>query len=308
MARFDAASGIASPERDTKQAMNRRHFIRGIGAAACAASTTESLAKGTRFGPEQPPLHAADFKVFAEGGTIDLFLLIGQSNMKGRGDIDMNPVENERILFYHVTEEDWFVARDPLHATGTPDLIDGKDNAGTGPGLSFARTLLAADPAMGVGLIPAAVGGAPISGYGREGKLYERSLTLLADAVEKSPVKTRLGGLLWLQGESDATEDKHGSYEDSLLDMVDRYRKDLKEPKLPFVACTIGSFMADHPRFTHSKEINAALLRLPSKRRHTACLDARDIEGRNDRLHYDTESQLEIGRRFAKAYRVLLGS
>jgi hypothetical protein len=76
----------------------------------------------------------------------------------------------------------------------------------------------------------------------------------------------------------------------------------LNRPDLPFIACTIGSFMADQPRFTHSKEINAILLRLPSRRRHTACVDDRDITGRNDRRHYDTESQLEIGRRFALAY------
>ena len=197
------------------------------------------------------------------------------------------------------------MARDPLHATGTPDLIDGKDNAGTGPGLSFAKTLVAANPTMGIGLIPAAVGGAPISSYAKDGKLYDRSLSMLKDAIKKSPLKTRLRGILWLQGESDATASKHGSYEDSLLDLVDRYRKDLKQPELPFIACTIGSFIIGHPRFTHSKEINATLLRLPSKRKHTACVDARDITGRNDRLHYDTESQVKIGKRFAAAYQGL---
>lgn len=285
---------------------DRRHFLRTVGAAAWAVSSSGVLAKGTRFGPEQPPLNPADFSVFDEDQVVDLFLLIGQSNMKGRGEIDMKPVENKRILFYHVKEHDWFVARDPLHATGTPDLIDGKDNAGTGPGLSFAKTLVTAEPTQGIGLVPAAVGGAPISSYAKDGQLYERSLSMLRQAEKKSPIRTRIGGLLWLQGESDATADKHGVYEERLLEMIDRYRKDLAQPKLPFVACTIGSFIKGHPRFTHSEEINEVLLRLPAKRKDTACVDARDITGRNDRLHYDTASQLEIGKRFAKAYRGLV--
>jgi hypothetical protein len=82
-----------------------------------------------------------DFSSFPTGDTLDLFLLVGQSNMKGRGAIDMKPVENRSILFFHPKKQQWYIARDPLHALGTPDMIDGSDNSGPGPGMSFARTL-----------------------------------------------------------------------------------------------------------------------------------------------------------------------
>ncbi len=270
-------------------------------ALICGAASTPLLAAGSRGGAAQPPLHAADFSVFEEGAVLDLFLLVGQSNMKGRGLIEPKPVTNERNLFFHPREQQWFVSRDPLHSAGTPDLIDGSDNAGTGPGMSFAMTLLKKDPKLAIGLIPAAVGGASINAYKKD--LFERSLMFVAKGREQSPIRTEIKAILWLQGESDSTEGGYTSYEAKLLDLVDRYRAELKNPELPFIACTIGSFIHPHKRFTRSREINEILLKLPSKRKHTACIDARDLKvTTGDKLHYGKESQIEIGRRFAATY------
>ena len=282
--------------------LNRRDFLATATAAGCTALPLLASAAGTGRGPAQPPLHAADFSVFEPNDTLDLFLLAGQSNMKGRGAIDMKPKEDRRILFLHAKKLQWYIARDPLHATGTPDRIDGSDNAGTGPGMSFARTLARNDEALNIGLIPAAVGGAPIDAYGKDGKLYTRSLMMTRRAMQRSPLKTRLRALLWLQGESDATPQHHAGYETKLLDLVDRYRNDLAIPELPFLACTIGSFITSK-RFNQWEAINKVLLRLPEQRQHTACIDARDLQGHiGDRLHYDTPSQIKIGKRFAAAF------
>jgi hypothetical protein len=270
-------------------------------ALICGAAFTPLFAAGSRGGAAQPPLHAADFSVFEDETALDLFLLVGQSNMKGRGLIDPKPVTNKRNLFFHPKQQQWYVSRDPLHSAGTPDLIDGSDNAGTGPGMSFAMTLLEKCPEMAIGLIPAAVGGAPIDSY--KTTLYDRSLMLLQGARKKSALKMEIKAILWLQGESDATESGYVTYEEKLLDLVDRYRKELKNPELPFIACTIGSFIYPHKRFTRSREINKILLGLPSKRKHTACIDARDLTvTTGDKLHYCKDAQIEIGKRFAAAY------
>jgi hypothetical protein len=216
----------------------------------------------------------------------------------------MKPVENSNILFFHPKKQQWYIARDPLHALGTPDMIDGKDNSGTGPGMLFARTL-ADNSYIKTGLIPTAVGGAPIDPFGPDGELYNRSLMLTKKAIECSPVPTRLRAILWLQGESDAVEDRYKSYEPKLHDLVDRYRRDLKGPALPFIACTIGSFVHRGP-FQYAEEINNLLLALPDHRQNTACIDARDLTGHiGDFLHYDLTSQEEIGKRFCEAYQAL---
>ncbi|MFU8849292.1 MAG: sialate O-acetylesterase, partial [Opitutales bacterium] len=129
-------------------------------------------------------------------------------------------------------------------------------------------------------------------------------------AKESAPPKSELRAILWLQGESDARNaEQVAAYEAQLLDLIDRYRRDLGDPKLPFIACTIGSFIADGTkakRFPFSESINEILLSLPEKREHTACIDARDIKGHiGDHLHYNADAQIEIGRRFAKAYLIL---
>lgn len=262
--------------------------------------------KGTVKGEAQPPLHEADFGEFSGDDTLDLFLLVGQSNMKGRAKIPMEPVENRNILFFHSKEMNWCVARDPLHAQGVPDLIDGADNSGTGPGMTFARCMTKSYPNMKIGLIPAAVGGAPIDPYGAGGELYDRSIMLTERAVESSPIPTRLRAILWLQGESDAMQDRYESYEGKLLDLVKRYRVDLNQPGLPFIACTIGSFVQKGD-FQYTRQINDVLLSLPQKCYSTFCVDARDLNGHiGDAMHYDIESQIEIGTRYADAYRQML--
>jgi hypothetical protein len=263
-------------------------------------------AKGTSKGEAQPPLHEADLDAFSAEDTLDLFLLAGQSNMKGRATIPMEPQENSNILFLHSKELNWYVARDPLHAQGVPDLLDGSDNSGTGPGMTFARSLMASNPDIKIGLIPAAVGGAPIDSFGPDGELYSRSLLLTKKAIKDSPTPTRLKAILWLQGESDAMEERYQSYEGKLLNLVHRFRADLNNPTLPFIACTIGSFIYKGP-FQYAKKINDVLLSLPQKCDYTACVDARDLKGHiGDAMHYDIESQLEIGKRFADAYRLIM--
>ena len=146
---------------------------------------------GAMHGEPQPPLEKADFSVFSPDDSMGLFLLVGQSNMKGRGSIDMKPETDKRILFFHPTEEAWFVARDPLHATGTPDKLDPRDNAGTGPGLSFAKAIVGKGPDVGIGLIPAARGGAPMNLYNEGRKLYTRSLEMTQKAIDQAEGKAK---------------------------------------------------------------------------------------------------------------------
>ncbi|WP_215238997.1 sialate O-acetylesterase [Dyadobacter helix] len=85
----------------------------------------------------------------------DLYLLIGQSNMAGRGVISQdspNISPNIRMLN---NSNAWVIAQDPLHA-------DFPKAAGVGPGLAFAREMERQNPGKQIGLIPCAVGGTSI--------------------------------------------------------------------------------------------------------------------------------------------------
>ena len=84
-----------------------------------------------------------------------LYLLIGQSNMAGRGTVEpQDTLGNSKILCLN-RDGDWEIAKDPIHFD--------KPVAGVGPGLSFAREMLkTADKDIVIGLIPCAAGGSSI--------------------------------------------------------------------------------------------------------------------------------------------------
>lgn len=235
---------------------------------------------------------------------LDLFLLMGQSNMKGRGVVPPDQKLNPRIVAMQMKNDKWVVASDPLHTDGRVDPVDGSSNAGVGPGLSFAQAVAAREPNAMIGLIPCAVGGSKIAQWqpGVPRSLYDEAIRRAKLALSQG-TKTRLCGVLWLQGESDTKGDTHTQYQQSLVKLVDNLRTDLALPELPFIACTIGSFIEGKKPYPHVKEINTILLNLPAQRPNTACVDARDLPGNiGDNLHYNTESQIIIGPRYAEKY------
>jgi hypothetical protein len=254
--------------------------------------------------PTNPPLRPVDITTLPDGmARLDLFLLMGQSNMKGRGVMPDQPGRDPHIVMMHLRDDQWYLARHPLHLVGDAKTFAGADNAGVGPGLAFAEVLSGREPGARIGLIPCAVGGTSINLWVKGAKLYEEALCRARLALQSTaPVKARLRGVLWLQGEADANEKGMATYEAKLLKLVDDLRTDLAIPDLPFIACTIGEFKPDADG-QKKAEMNQLFLSLPGKRPHTACVDARDLKGHiGDGVHYDTESQTAIGRRFAAKY------
>ena len=258
--------------------------------------------------PTRPPLEPVAIATLPTGATrLDLYLLMGQSNMKGRGFMPDEPARNPRIVMMHVKDDAWYLARHPLHLVGDARTFAGYDNAGVGPGLTFAETLLAENPTVTIGLIPCAVGGSSIALWQKGARLYDEALRRAKLALQATaPVKGRIRGVLWLQGEANANAAGLAVHEGKLLALVDDLRSDLGEPSLPFVACTIGE-MGAASTLAEKVAMNGILLTLPTKRASTACVDARDVKTHiGDSVHFDTAAQTEIGRRFAEKMRELL--
>jgi Carbohydrate esterase, sialic acid-specific acetylesterase len=93
-----------------------------------------------------------DITKLPEGKTqLDLFLLMGQSNMKGRGVMPEEPKRDPRIVMMHLKDDQWYLARHPLHLTGDAKTFQGHDNAGVGPGLAFAEAIAGANPKAAIG-------------------------------------------------------------------------------------------------------------------------------------------------------------
>ena len=162
---------------------------------------------------------------------LQLFLLIGQSNMAGRGVPESQDKQTNSHIWVLTKQQTWTLAHDPLH-------FDKPSIVGVGPGLSFAKTLLEANPAMHIGLIPCAVAGSGIDVW-EPGAYYEPTKSHpYDDAIQrarKALENGQLAGILWHQGESDSEPDKAAVYEQKLSTFIRRIRADLHAEQVPFL-------------------------------------------------------------------------
>ncbi len=252
----------------------------------------------------QTPLVPADLRAFpASTKQLEIFLLMGQSNMKGRGLMPTEPLRDPRIVMMHRRTDGFFLARHPLHLTGDPKNFSRADNAGVGPGLAFAQAVAEARPEARILLIPCAVGGTAVAKWRKGQRLYEETIRRAKLALDKVPAgKARIVGALWLQGEADSgSPERVAAYAGALDRVIADLRKDLGLPDLPFVACTIGEMTERN--VAARKDINRLLLDLPHRVSRTACIDSRAFaKSIGDGVHFDTPTQNRHGRLYAESF------
>jgi Carbohydrate esterase, sialic acid-specific acetylesterase len=224
---------------------------------------------------------------------LHLYLLMGQSNMAGRGKIgaeDTTP--HPRVLLFTL-QNNWEPAIEPV-THDKPGML------GVGPGLAFGKAMADGDPGVTIGLVSCAVGGTPLKRWERGGDLY-------SNAVQRARLAMRDGmlkGIIWHQGESDSgAATNANTYGDRLSRMIQDIRADLGTPNLPFVVGQIGEFLYDRGpgHAAYPRVVNAALAGLPEKVPATACAPSQGLKDKGDVLHFDTVSQREFGRRYAAA-------
>jgi hypothetical protein len=102
--------------------------------------------------------------------NLNVFLLIGQSNMAGRGRLDEVPsLQHAEVSMF--LDGRWIPAEEPLH-TDKPDF------AGIGLGMSFAVELATRAAIAPIGLIPCAFGGTSLAEWMPGTELYENAVSL----------------------------------------------------------------------------------------------------------------------------------
>jgi len=231
-------------------------------------------------------------------GNFHLYLLIGQSNMAGRGKLSAEQaVSNERVLKFTKANA-WAPADEPLHFD--------KSIAGAGIGMSFARVMAdAAGKDVTIGLIPCAVGGTPLSRWVQGGDLYKQALARAKAAMKDGTLK----GVLWHQGESDSgSEQTARSYAERLAKMVSDLRADLGAGDVPFVAGKLGEFLKREGRGgkpSYWPVVNEQIDALPKTLAESAVADSAGLKDKGDKVHFDTPALREFGKRYAAAMRKL---
>jgi hypothetical protein len=226
-----------------------------------------------------------------------LFLLVGQSNMAGRGLVAAeDKVPHRRVLTLNQAGQ-WEPAVDPIH-------FDKPAAVGVGLGRSFALAIADANPGVTIGLIPCAVGGSPIDAW-QPGVFYPPTKSHpWDDAVRRAKLALPAGtlkGILWHQGESDANAQLAPAYREKLHDLIARFRVELGAPQVPFIAGQLGRF-TDVPWSEFKEQIDAAHRGLPRHVPHTGFVLADGLKHKGDKVHFDADSYREFGHRYAKVY------
>jgi hypothetical protein len=232
---------------------------------------------------------AASAEAIVPPENMKLFLLIGQSNMAGRGIVeDQDKIPHPRVFVFGKNQQ-WAPAIDPLHWD--------KPVAGVGLASTFARVIAEKHPDAVIGLIPAAVGGSSLDQWAIGGEFYNNAVARTKAAL----VGGQLAGILWHQGESDSAPEKVANYTDRFAKMIAQLRRDLQAPDVPLVVGELGRFRVNHA----SDAMNAVIDELPQHVPHCACVSSAALHDKGDQLHFDSASLRELGRRYAQAWQDL---
>ena len=218
---------------------------------------------------------------------MDLYLLMGQSNMVGCGDLPDNLRVNADRVYKLDAEGKWQIADEPIH--------QGR-SVGAGLAASFARAMADRRKDAKIGLIPCAVGGSGIDRWVEGGDLWSNAVARTRIALKSGTLK----GFLWHQGELDATSQKRMSvWGEKLASVVKSMRAEFGA--VPFVAGELGHYLDGYKPARWWREINAQMHGLEGKVPSYCVVSAAGLSSKSDGLHFDSRSLREFGVRYANA-------
>ncbi|MDP3437171.1 MAG: sialate O-acetylesterase [Bacteroidales bacterium] len=220
----------------------------------------------------------------------DVFLLIGQSNMAGRGvllESDYSIVEGVYLLNPENSAEP---ASNPFNKYSTirKDLAMQQMS----PAYSFGKTIFE-KTGRKILLVVNARGGSTIEEWSRENP----EKNYYSQAVERTKAALKMGRLIaiiWHQGEGNSEEP--GDYLTKLYAFVKDLREDLGYCDAPFIAGEIAPWW-----LPYAINFNPIINRISEVIPNSACISAQGTKTVSNEKdpHFDRESQLLLGERYA---------
>ena len=223
---------------------------------------------------------------------IHSFLMIGQSNMAGRGCMDdVSRIENP----------DLFMLRNGRWQPMCPPVNPDRPFSGISLAESFADAYQK-EHGVRVGLIPCADGGTQIAQWKKGSLLFDHAVMMAKLASRTSCI----AGILWHQGESDCKEGLSETYGEKL----ETFYRDLTEETglsdVPFIAGGLGDFLElREPERYFAGSVNRQIREFAQCHAMTGFVSAKGLTGKPDHLHFDAVSQREFGLRYYAVFREL---
>lgn len=234
---------------------------------------------------------------------MNAFLMVGQSNMSGRGGLKELPdISNPHVRVWR--GEGWETAVEPV-VRDKPAIAA----AGMGPAFGTSVYMMTGED---VGLIPCSLGGSRLREWQPGERLFEAAVAETAKALKSG---ARLAGILWHQGESDSKEVESAlTYAKRLRVIMAALIARIREAAetagiaervcapLPVLVGELGEYLDGNADSLYHREINAQLAEFAALRPEYALVRARDLPDRGDRLHFSAHAQRRLGIRYACAW------
>lgn len=230
-------------------------------------------------------------------------LLLGQSNMGGRGDpAEVEPIENEDGSIQVFRNGRWRKMYTPVN----PDRVA----SGVNLAESFADRYRAEHPEVDrVGLIGCADGGSHLSQWAKGMMLYDYAVACAKLAQRTSNIVA----ILWHQGESDCTDERLPLYEKRFLQFKRDLQHDLGLEDIPFIVGGLGDYLALRVKKDGTipsssylyPRMNEVLQKIAAEQPLMGFVPATGLVDKGDRLHFDSKSLREFGLRYYDVFRTL---
>ena len=212
-------------------------------------------------------------------------LMIGQSNMAGRGFINEVPmICNERILM--LRNAGWQMMAEPINYD--------RPNAGIGLAGSFAAMWCMEHEGEQIGLIPCAEGGSSLDDWAVDKNLFKNAVIQAGFAMQDS----ELIGILWHQGESDSYAGAYQTYYKKLQVIIESLRKELNAFEVPLIIGGLGDFLGKNGfglNCTEYELVNEQLLKFAREQENSCFVTAEGLIPNPDGIHMDAVSQRRFG-------------
>lgn len=266
------------------------------------------------------------------------YILAGQSNMNGHGFVkDLPPELNkqqEGVWIYNPNRGDdqqepdpegYWEIHQPGHGSGAA-VNKGQRILSDrfGPELSFAKRIREKKPNHTILIYKYAKGGSSIhpkisTGWGcwdpdytlgngiNQWTHFSYHLHRCLKKAEENFGAIRISGILWHQGESDASHTRSIAevYENKLTRLLNSMREEIGDGKLPVAVGRISDSMMGRGKrnttYPFGEIVMAAQQKFTKKDPQSALVTLPDGHGFIDEWHYDSQAYIDLGHRFAEA-------
>ena len=221
---------------------------------------------------------------------MNAFLMVGQSNMSGRGGLKELPdISNPHVRVWR--GEGWETAVEPV-VRDKPAIAA----AGMGPAFGTSVYMMTGED---VGLIPCSLGGSRLREWQPGERLFEAAVAETAKALKSG---ARLAGILWHQGEANAhAKEQVDAYEGQLREVVLAMKRNIAD--VPVVMGELGEYLADYGKLPHWAGINGIIRKVAADIPCCASVSSKGLMPNKDNLHFNTPSLREFGRRYYSAWK-----